>query len=237
MRIYSTCTACNTALMVSELGQQLHDSCQTTFPTGEPLVDAYLAAVDREDPAAAQLAAAIDADEQRPRPLLPAALAYASWGWPVFPLQPGLKVPYDRSRGFQDATTDPDVVRKWWTRAPDSNIGVATGHRFDVLDVDWLTKDTLQASGAQTSWPDLRDSGRLPDVHGLATTPRGGVHVLLEPTGGGNKAGFLPGLDYRGRGGYIVAAPSRAANGRTYSWWHRPSPAITTVPAEAEQAA
>lgn len=239
MRIHSTCSACNALLIVSELGQQMHDSCQTTFPTGDPLVDAYLDAVEKDDDArTAQLAAAIDADD-RHRPFLPAALVYVGWGWPVFPLQPDSKEPYPGSRGFKDATTDLDVVRRWWTKAPNSNIGLATGHRFDVLDVDWLTKDTEAPTGAQTSWPDLRDSGKLGDVHGLATTPRGGVHVLLEPTGGGNKAGFLPGLDYRGIGGYVVAAPSRAANGRRYSWWHRPSPQITTGPVdvEAERAA
>jgi hypothetical protein len=238
VRIYSTCTACNTLLQVSELGQQLHDSCHSTFPTGEPLVDAYLAAVDAEDDAAvAQLGGAIDAEDARVRPLLPAAVAYAEWGWPVFPLQPAAKIPYDRSRGFKDATTDVDVIRKWWTRAPESNIGIATGHVFDVLDVDFVTKDTQQATGAHTSWPDLRDSGRLPDVHGLATTPRGGIHVLLEPSGGGNKAGFLPGLDYRGIGGYIVAAPSRAPGGRRYTWWHRPSPMLTGTALEAETTA
>lgn len=239
MRIHSTCSSCDTLLQVSELGQQLHDSCQTTFPTGDPLTDAYLAAVHRDDHhKAEQLAAVIDADDHRERPLMPAAVLYATWGWPVFPLQPDSKEPYPGSRGFKDATTDIHLIRKWWAKAPNSNIGVATGHTFDVLDVDWLTKDTKRPSGAQTSWPDLRDSGKLGDVHGLATTPRGGVHVLLEPSGGGNKAGFLPGLDYRGIGGYIVAAPSRAPGGRRYSWWHRPSPTLTTaVTAEAEQVA
>lgn len=238
MRIWSTCTACNTVLQVSELGQRLHNSCQTSFPTGDPIVDAYLAAVLADDGGTAdQLQARLDTEDQRPRTLLPAAVTYAEWGWPVFPLQPLSKEPYERSRGFKDATTDPDVVRKWWTKAPDSNIGIATGHRFDVLDVDFVTKDTQVATGAHISWPDLRDSGRLPDVHGMATTPRGGVHVFLEPTGGGNKAGFLPGLDYRGRGGYIVAAPSRAPGGRRYTWWHRPAPLLTGFRDEASGAA
>lgn len=237
MRIWSTCTACNTVLQVSELGQQLHDSCQNTFPTGDPLTDAYLAAVDNGDEVTAtQLADVIDADDDRARPLLPAAVAYAEWGWPVFPLKPLEKVPYDRSRGFKDATTDPDLVRKWWTKAPESNIGIATGHIFDVLDVDFVSKSGV-ASGAHVSWPDLRDSGELPDVHGMATTPRGGVHVLVKPTGGGNMAGFLPGLDWRGVGGYIVAAPSRAPGGRRYSWWHRPSPTLTSRGAEDATAA
>ena len=227
MRIWSTCTACNTMLRVSELGQQLHDSCQTSFPTGDQLVDAFLdAATAGDDETANQLQARIEAADQKPRHLGRAALIYAQWGWPVFPLQPGQKIPYERSRGFKDATTDPDLVRRWWTKAPQSNIGIATGHRFDVLDVDWLTKSG-NSSGAHTSWPDLRDSGRLPDVHGLATTARGGIHVFVQPTGGGNMAGFLPGLDYRGAGGYIVAPPSRTTEGRRYSWWHRPSLALT----------
>lgn len=229
MRIWSTCAACNQLLQLSELKQQLHDSCQTSFPTGDQLVDAYLAAVTADDHKTAdQLQARIDADDQRDRPLLPAAVMYAEWGWPVFPLQPGSKEPYRGSRGFKDATTDPDLARKWWTKAPLSNIGLATGHRFDVLDVDFVSKESGTATGAYRSWPDLRDSGRLPDIHGMTTTPRGGVHVFLEPTGGGNKAGFLPGLDYRGRGGYIVAPPSIGPGGRRYTWWHRPSPLLAT---------
>lgn len=226
MHVLSTCAVCSGELVVTQPGQTLHPSCQTSFPTGDPLLDAYLAAVEADDHVQAdQLQAAIDAVDTRP--LGPAAELYASWGWPVFPLQPGSKIPYERTRGFKDASTDPAQVRKWWQRAPASNIGLATGHRFDVVDVDWLTKDTLQPTGAQESWPELRDSGALPDVHGIATTARGGVHLFLLPTGGGNLAGFRPGLDYRGIGGYVVAPPSRDEHGRRYTWTARPSPVLT----------
>lgn len=229
MHTWSTCAACNQLLLVTDLEQTLHPSCQTTFPTGDSLVDAYLAAIEADDhDTADQLAARLDADDTRTAPLGPAAVAYAELGWPIFPLMPGDKIPFPGSRGFKDATTDVDTVRRWWTKAPTCNIGVATGHVFDVLDVDFLTK-TGEPTGAAREWPAIRDSGQLPDIHGIAATPRDGVHVLLEPTGGGNLAGFRPGLDYRGLGGYIVAPPSRRGDGRRYRWRVRPSPMMAAA--------
>jgi hypothetical protein len=38
--------------------------------------------------------------------------------------------------GVKDATTNRARVLAWWTRHPQANIGLACGHRFDVLDVD-----------------------------------------------------------------------------------------------------
>jgi hypothetical protein len=38
--------------------------------------------------------------------------------------------------GVNDATTNRARVLAWWTRHPQANIGLACGHRFDVLDVD-----------------------------------------------------------------------------------------------------
>lgn len=238
MHIWSTCTACGEALILSDLQQQLHPTCQTTFPTGDPLVDRFLDAATRgDDELADRLQAQIDAHDQRPRSLPRAAEQYARWGWPVFPLKPGSKEPYPGSKGCKDATTDLTTIRRWWQKAPRSNIGLATGHVFDVLDVDFVTKDTGRATGAAQEWRRLLESGHMPDIHGLATTPRGGIHAYLLPTGGGNKAGFLPGLDYRGAGGYVVAPPS-TVGGRRYTWWHLPSPTITTPAAStSEQAA
>ena len=64
------------------------------------------------------------------------ALAFAEAGWPVFPCQPGQKVPATR-HGFQDATTDPGQITRWFTRHPGWNLAVATGAPGpDVLDVD-----------------------------------------------------------------------------------------------------
>lgn len=200
------------------------------------LAQAYLAAIHADDASeTARLEAQLDAldERERTRDLGRAALYYAHrWGWPVFPLVPGDKRPLTR-HGFKDATTDPQQIKAWWAETPEANIGLPTGIRFDVLDVDWLTKDG-RPTGAQQAWPTLRDSGVLPDIHGVAMTARGGQHIYLQPQGGGNEARkFGYGLDYRGIGGYVVAPPSRTATSR-WAWTVNPSPLLTGVePAES----
>lgn len=228
MHIWSTCTACNTLMQVSDPGINQHPTCLPPgSSTGDPLVDAYLnAVVAGNDEQADQLEQAIANIEQRVKPLGPAALAYAAWGWPVFPLQPGEKTPFPKTRGLNDATTDVNTIRRWWRDHPNANIGLRTGIHFDALDVDFVDKQG-RPTGAHIAWPNFRDSDELPDIHGIAVTPRGGQHLLLTPTGGGNMTSFLPGLDYRGKGGYIVAPPSRRADGRRYQWHVRPSLTIT----------
>ena len=182
----------------------------------------------------AQIASIQRDDENRSLPKT--ALWYARRGWPVFPLRPGDKRPLT-DHGLHDATIDQDQIRAWWKAVPLANVGVATGHAFDVIDVDWSTKEN-HPSGAVWLWPELRDSGLLPDVHGIAMTPRSGLHVFVAPTGDGNLAGKwsgqeFGGIDYRGTGGYIVAPPSRMpVHGAVRHWtWHvRPSPRITNRP-------
>jgi hypothetical protein len=40
----------------------------------------------------------------------------------------------------------------------------------------------------------------------------------VPPAGRGNGVKILPGVDYRGAGGYVVLPPSRGYNGRLYRW-------------------
>jgi hypothetical protein len=144
--------------------------------------------------------------------LCQAALAYAGkLGWPVFPCKPGGKEPLT-SRGFLDATTDPEQIRQWWDRFPDANIGIPTGQAsgFDVLDIDEGGEEALTELEAQF--------GKLPETI-EALTGGGGRHLLFRHREGvRNSTKKLPGLDVRGEGGYIVAAPSIHPNGREYSW-------------------
>jgi hypothetical protein len=156
------------------------------------------------DLAAAELAArAIDAEPPKPAPsIIGAALWYASHGLPVFPLQAGSKVPLAGSRGVKDASTDPEVIRGMFNR-PGLNLGLATGHRVDVIDFD--------GAKAHAAWGRAFGSWEEEGIQVLATvsTPRaGGLHVYMPTTGGGNRARLCPGVDFRGLGGYVVAPPS-----------------------------
>lgn len=166
-------------------------------------IDAFLAEVDTYD-------AARDARLTRPGALAGAAEWYAANGIPVFPLRPRDKKPLPGSRGFKDATTDLERVRAWWKATPDANIGVPTGHGFDVIDID--------PPHGPLSLLELRDAGVIPEILGKVITPRCGDHLYVKATGDGNTAGLLPGIDYRGLGGYVVAPPSIGPNGVRYTW-------------------
>lgn len=140
-----------------------------------------------------------------------AACCYARAGIPVLALRPGSKVPATK-RGVDDATTDLRQIRSWWQRHPGDNIGLANGHLFDVLDVD-----TKEGRPGPESLTRLRLAGLTRGAWAAATTPSGGQHVLYAPSGDGNHADSASGLDFRGLGGYIVAAPSITQHGR-YAW-------------------
>jgi Bifunctional DNA primase/polymerase, N-terminal len=132
-----------------------------------------------------------------------AAHRYADASWPVFPLIPGEKAPITR-HGFCDATTDHRQIEKWFRDFPDRNIGIATGAPGpDVLDVDRHPDGS--GFGAYNR---LRAEGLVPDAAALIRTPNGGMHAYYAGTG--QRSGSLPAhhIDYRARGGYVVAPPS-----------------------------
>lgn len=151
--------------------------------------------------------------------LLGAALSYARRGWPVLALRPGQKVPAGKlvPHGLKDASTDPDVIAGWWASEPHANVGIRTGVGFDVLDVDVKHG----APGIRTLVDLLDENGCLPGGPCVAT-PSGGLHYFFLPTGLGNATSFLPGLDWRGNGGYVVAVPS-TVDGKPYQWGLEPA--------------
>lgn len=157
-----------------------------------------------------------------------AALSYARAGVQVFPLhhmdpegncscgkagcQHAGKHPRyhseDLRNGHKDATTDPELIRRWFERWPEANIGIPTANRI-VIDVD-------PRHGGDKSFR------RLTETHGemgrtrTHETGSGGVHFIYAApedkriVSRRNALGDeYPGIDVKAEGGYIVAPPSR----------------------------
>ncbi len=175
--------------------------------------------------------------------LLAAALRYAAAGWPVFPCAPGAKVPLysnphakgspertgcrgecgQYGHGLLDATTDPAIVTAWWTRTPTANVGLATGAPGpDVLDVD--TKHSAPGAASSTR---LRDAGLIAGATAVVVTPSGGWHLYYRGTGQGNSTRPRHGIDFRGRGGYVLAPPSTVDGHGYVLTEHRPPTGVT----------
>jgi hypothetical protein len=167
-----------------------------------------------------------------------AAAVYAALGYPVVPIhtaQPGggCSCPdpgcpeagkHPRLRGWTRlATVDPLVVGEWWRRWPDANLGLATGRRFDVLDLDG--DQGVEGLRAALSIVPTEHPGPV------ARTGGGGWHLLYAPTGLGNRVGLLPAMDWRGRNGLIVAPPSQHASGHRYTWARPLTATLPQVPA------
>ena len=113
--------------------------------------------------------------------------------------------------GVKDATCNRARILAWWTRHPLANIGLATGHRFDVLDVD--------GSEGEAAVRTLAADHSLVSSGPLVRTGGGGWHYYLRPTGLGNaNPAELEHVDWRGQGGYVVAPPSRHHSGHPYQW-------------------
>lgn len=136
---------------------------------------------------------------------------YADRGWPVFPCEVKGKRPLGRlvSHGLKDASTDHDGIDRWWKAEPLANIGLPTGITFDVLDVDG-------DEGMAALAVEMPLDG--PTIDGPTVTTGKGAHVYVAPTGLGNRARFLSGCDWRGNGGYVVAAGSIHPSGAIYGW-------------------
>lgn len=150
-----------------------------------------------------------------------AALEYARRGLPVFPCSIQKK-PLTK-HGFKDATTDEQTIQQWWSKAPKSSIGIATGSPSGLLVVD------VDLPDGPDSLSKLEEEHRPLPVTLEQRTGSGGRHLIFKNPVGvtiKNSAGKIGlNLDIRCEGGYIIAPPSRGWNskaecetGTQYEW-------------------
>ena len=161
--------------------------------------------------------------------LLSAALRYAEMGWNVFPCwwinadrncacgvackSPGKHpiaalVPH----GQDNASTEPKIIKGWWQRFPDANIGVAMSRNGLVaIDVD-------PRNGGLETVDALRERHGSLESDVQQITGGGGDHYIYRAPEGVTLPGKLgPGVDVKHHG-YIMAWPSNHISGSLYQW-------------------
>lgn len=154
---------------------------------------------------------------------LDAALHLTQFGWKVFPLMAGQKIPAvakrDGGRGCLDATDDENIIGDWARQYPMANIGLACGLPSKILVIDLDPRNGSEDSIARFK---ARKQNFLPTV--TAQTANGGTHLYYayEPELKNSKSVLAPGIDVKTTGGYVVAPPSVLEGGRHYRWLNSP---------------
>lgn len=126
-----------------------------------------------------------------------AALEYARAGYSVIPVQAEGKKPLGEWKDAQEHPATEAQIHDWWSKYPRSNVGIVCGAVSGITVVD------LDGTAGLESFKPLG----LPATR-VVKTPHG-HHLYYEytpdlPTG----AAFLPGIDVRSDGGFVVAPPS-----------------------------
>lgn len=160
-------------------------------------------------------------------------------GWPVFPVHgikrgrctcgndacgsPG-KHPRTH-RGVTDATTDVSEIDAWDARWPESNWAATPGKSGVVIDVDARSGgfDSIGPWGLESSWSVFTGGGGR---HLFFTLPEGEPPVA-------NRTNWLPGVDVKGNGGYVVLPGSAHVSGGFYRWLTEP-PSVAPPPASRD---
>lgn len=159
------------------------------------------------------------------------AIEYAKLGWKVFPVHtivsgqcscgnrecenPG-KHPAT-TRGFKDAVNITESIETLWRANPEANIGIATGEASGIfaIDIDMKASDGFLAINKLQL-----DNDDLPDTL-ICRTGSGGEHRYFKyPIGRRirSRTNWMPGVDIRGDGGYVVAPDSAHRSGKNYEW-------------------
>lgn len=155
--------------------------------------------------------------------ILNAALEYAQRGWAVFPCT-DKKVPFKDTNGHNDATKDPNEIKRLFGKYRASAIGVATGKISGIFSFDVDVKNG--AVGEESYEQLINKYGELPDTPQFFTWSGGRQYIFKYPKDGiDSERGILPGIDIRGDKGYMCVPPSVVSGmlygqfkSGTYAW-------------------
>ncbi len=147
--------------------------------------------------------------------MLEAALKYQEAGLSIIPITARGKKPLVKWEEYQSRIAGSEEIKQWWMKTPNANIGIVTGKisNIFVVDLDKYDKDYSE----DTYLNYFPDSLVCPTV----STPRGGQHIFFSYPENSNitiGARHIPGIDFRGDKGFVVAPPSIGENGKVYSW-------------------
>lgn len=114
-------------------------------------------------------------------------------------------------KDWQDwATTDVDKIRQFWQSRPNANIGIVCENGLQVLDAD------LKGDGPNNlKYLEMLEA---PIKTVTIQTGSGGLqkYFLDKSYESSNKIRFEEGLDWKAKGGYVVAPPSLHKSGKRY---------------------
>ncbi|MEV7240425.1 bifunctional DNA primase/polymerase [Streptomyces sp. NPDC093248] len=113
--------------------------------------------------------------------------------------------------GFWAATTDTDLIRKWWREEPDANIGAPCKlNGWAVIDID-------PRNGGYESLCRIEERvGVLPGTT-MQITGGDGLHMFYLSPGFDLPKEPFPGLEFK-HNNYVVLAPSVHKSGCRYQW-------------------
>lgn len=168
----------------------------------------------------------------------PSLTGYVSLGWKVFPCHgvvdgtctcgnrdcesPG-KHPRTHN-GVKAATDNIEQLRSWYKQFAHCNWGIACGQASGIIVIDLDPRKDGYDSFDE--YEQNRHGKKNFSATLIANTGGGGRHIFLkapdQPVK--NRVNWMPGVDIRGDGGYVILPPGTHISGATYEWenWGHP---------------
>lgn len=136
---------------------------------------------------------------------------YIDLGYSIIPACPRSKTPLIQWAEHQSRRATKEELARWLKRWPEMGMGLVTGRISGVVAFDVDSEEGLREAEKRGGFP----------VTPQSITGGRGRHFILKHPGEGelrNFAARLPGVDFRGDGGYIILPPSEHPSGRPYQW-------------------